>query len=72
MIANGFHADRKGGQDPLVIAHEDARRNAASGGDVIGHLKIEFQAGEAEAADQAADQQSRHHGGDDEEQQIVG
>lgn len=39
---------------------------------MVGHLKIEFQSGEAEAADQPAHQKSRHHGGDDQEEQVIG
>ena len=66
LFANGLDVDGKGWKEPFVIADEEACRHAPSGGDVIGYLEIEFQSGEAQAANQAADQQSRHHGGDDE------
>jgi len=55
-----------------VIAHEEARRHAASGRDVLRHLEIQRQPGQAQAADQTADQQSRHHGRDNQEEQVVG
>ena len=51
LFANGLDADGKGWDKPLVIAYEEACRHAASGGDVIGHLEIEFQSGEAQTAD---------------------
>ena len=55
-----------------MIAHEEAGGHGTSGGDVLRHLKIEGEAGEAEAADEAADQQRGHHGGENQEEQVVG
>src|SRR5450759_1892413 len=71
-LANRLHADGKRGQEPLVIAHEEARRDDASGRDVLRHLEIECQPGEAQAADPVSYQQSRHHGRDNQEEQSVG
>ena len=71
FVANRLHADGKRGQEPLVIAHEEARRHAASGGNVLRYLEIQRQARQAQSADQAADQQGRHHGCDNQEKQVV-
>jgi hypothetical protein len=42
---DGLHANGKRGREPLPVAHEEFSRNAAPGGDVFGHQKIEFQPG---------------------------
>ena len=39
---------------------------------MLGDEEIQFQAGQAQAADQAGDQEGGDHGGQDQEQQIVG
>ena len=55
-----------------MIAHEEARRHAASGGDVLRDLEIEGQASQTQAAGQTANQESGQHGGHNQEEQVIG
>ena len=71
-LADALHADRERRNHPFLIAHEDLTGHAAAGGDMLGHQKIQFQGGQAEAAHEARYQQRRHHGSRNQEHQVVG